>query len=244
MKPANGDGRNKAKRDRPLVPILPDSPMSPSKLPFKVAPRQESKEVGNEIVGIIEIPTYGGLLRGEQAVLEELEQNLPNAYGEVANLARRIQQEQNVDLSTAYQVGMSDGAVSRKVQELRVAYADQLFKIRDLSSQSDRLRKTATVNAILRYRVDPSWTEQDTNELSAGLFEAIYQFAQEEQGIKPKQEDPQDLSDEAIAQKLKNSSNGSDPSPPTGQESSGDSSEPSPETAGSMPTTSIANPVG
>lgn len=76
-------------------------------IPFKIQPRDELVEVGDDTCGIIEFPKKNGLTVGEKMTVESVEDTL-NYQTRAAKLSKEIADNHEVSLTFAWQVVTSD----------------------------------------------------------------------------------------------------------------------------------------
>jgi hypothetical protein len=100
-----------------------------------------------------------------------------------ARLADDLAEAEGIGLLEAYDWVQAAvlGTLDEAAQERLVRYQGRIEELRRLFSHIGQQRMAATVTAIVRHRLVADWTLEDTrNQLSRGLFDAIWQFAEEE----------------------------------------------------------------
>ena len=144
--------------------------------------------MGNEAIGVLEIPRLRGLKVGEQAEIEAICEASPDPLTLACKLACKVQQERGIeDLRFCFDAIVDpfldqklDPAQTKTFQEIRILYAQE---IADLNRQTGLVQKdkvTATVTVLIKWRLVPEWTAADTQDLSEGLYQALWEFAQKE----------------------------------------------------------------
>lgn len=117
------------------------------------------KEVGNEQVGILEIPVYGYLRIGEMDEFIQIVSDLNELRESLTNDAKAR--------------GKTPGKKGKK--------NDDAVDLNQLELSKFLLRysnETATI--LLKHRIDPEWTLEDTRRLPAPLVVAISNLFREE----------------------------------------------------------------
>lgn len=224
------------------------------RLPFKTEPKTKTVEVGNEETGVLVFPQLGGLKVAEQAAMDAVSRELPNAFAEASSLAVRIQQEQKIsDLvfcfeivaNPAWEVQAQDELtkltlkpteLKKKQEELdekikqfndaRIRYAPDIIALNNRTEQGSSEKKVSAVTAIIKYRLDPEWEEADTKELESKLFDEIWKFAETEMNGGEELK-PSTVDSETVGKPLEENSTSTTP---IGEKSSGESKTTSPTT--------------
>lgn len=158
--------------------------MSTTKLPFVELPAAPAtKRVGDVSTGILEIPVYGDFLVGETSYIEERMSQFESLTVRAAQVAEVIANRESITIGEAYAVverSLLGQLESDQDRLLGARYAADIAGLETLFAVTGRHRVDATVTAILRYRLNPEWTEEDTGRLTRRQREVIYQFAEEE----------------------------------------------------------------
>ena len=158
------------------------------KLPFRILPSQEVATVGNDAIGTLEIPRLYGLKVGEQAEIEALCEGQPDPLTLACKLACRVQQERGLeDLRFCFDA-IVDPFLDQKLDadkiklfhEIRILYAQEIAELNRQTGQSQKDRVTFTVSTLIKWRLVPEWTVEDTQDLSDGLYQALWHFAETE----------------------------------------------------------------
>lgn len=157
-----------------------------SQLPFVVAPRKpEIRRVGNEVVGVLEIPVLGGITVGEAAVIAELLANEQQAFVQGARIADAIAKEENISLSEAFHIveaGAFGKELEPKADEIRIKHSERIEQVARIYASAGRRNMEATVTAMIRCRLNlPDWSIADTHTLHEDLFNDLLALSREEQ---------------------------------------------------------------
>lgn len=157
-----------------------------SKLPFVVAPRKpETRRVGNEVSGVLELPVLGGITVGEAAVTSELLAMEQSSFVTGARIADAIAKEESITLSEAFHIiesAVSGRELEPKAEEIRTKHAERIEEVARVYTAAGQRNMEATVTALLRCRLDlKDWSLEDTRTMSRKLFEDIWALAREEQ---------------------------------------------------------------
>lgn len=130
-------------------------------LPFKVPPSEQPtmRPVGNEKVGIVEIPVYGYLRVGE---MHEFIQTVDELNA----------------LRDALLKGAAKPSGSKKKKGDSESATDNLSQLELSKFLLQYSNETATI--LLKHRIDPEWTLENTKTLPAPLVIGISQIFREE----------------------------------------------------------------
>ena len=141
----------------------------------------QTRLIGNERVGIIEVPVLGGLTIEEDETIAELTDKGSDVLVLASQKAQAIELAEKITLLEAYRI--LEDAVYAKPQEeaarvIALRHAEAVAAVRTALTESSTLRRRAIVTAILRHRLG----EQ---EIPAGfprvLFDGLAALADEEQ---------------------------------------------------------------
>lgn len=147
------------------------------KLPFKSQPKPTTVPVGDEEIGILEFPKLYDLTPNERLFIKEALKDEPDIQLEGVKLAKKIAATNGMPIKEMFAAVMNgDGeAIAEHVEELIVVQQ----KIQEVGPK----KEVATVTALIKYRVLPDWTIEETIELqqlSPKLVTQIYEFSQKE----------------------------------------------------------------
>ena len=153
-------------------------------LPFVVQPKKpELRRCGTKHTGILEFPVYGGLTVGEVQRISAATQNQYMAFEQLARLADQIAQEQKITLLEAQQL------IENNDESITSRYQGRLLQISEIIANNEFRTKQATVKALIQCRLGlPEWNDLDS--MSEELFNAIWDFAQEEKSVNPQPAEP------------------------------------------------------
>lgn len=137
-------------------------------LPFKVAPKRKTVELGNETIGILEMEVFGGLTNAE-------------AIG----LQRMVREKKFEEMSNMYK--------DKTEQEIRALVEESIQSTEVAGFMLNYTAELATL--IVQSRLDSSWTYDDTIRLPQALVNELANFMQSEMDAsKPKtDEEDEDL---------------------------------------------------
>lgn len=223
-------------------------------LPFKSQPKQETRLIGDERCGVLEMPVYKSLLWHERAALRKADGTF-NMFKETAMAAGKIAKlEERTDLLhlqqmviTLLTVGMGlPGQLSDEMMRIRVEHAEILNQLQvEVTEWNDR-RQLAGVTALIRCRLEgfADWDETLVEaNVKEDLMVHLYNFltSEENKGIEAQDEDRQEVDEEELVGKS-SEANTENPPSPTGDGSTGASSSSTPDATSSAGTTSEASP--
>lgn len=157
-----------------------------TKLPFVVAPRKpETRRVGDEVSGVLELPVLGGLTVGESAVISELLATEQSSFVTGARIADAIAKEEKITLSEAFHIiesAVSGRELEPQAAEIRTKHAARIEEVARVYTTAGQRNMQATVTALLRCRLGlPDWSLNDTCTMDPILFKGVWDLAQEEQ---------------------------------------------------------------
>ncbi|MFZ9656063.1 MAG: hypothetical protein ACO29V_10470 [Limnohabitans sp.] len=166
-----------------------------SKLPFVVAPRQsDTRRIGDEVCGVLELPVLGGLTVGESAVISELLATEQSSFVTGARIADAIAKEEKITLSEAFHIiesAVSGRELEDKAADIRTKHAARIEEVARVYTTAGQRNMEATVTALLRCRLGLSdWSLDDTRTMHRRLFNGVWDLAQEEQEAEDMQSTP------------------------------------------------------
>lgn len=141
----------------------------------------QTRLIGNERVGIIEVPVLGGLTIEEDETIAELTDKGSSVLVLASQKAQAIELAEKISLVEAYRI--LEDAVFAKPQEeaarvIAMRHAEAVAAVRTAYNEAGTLSRRATVTALLRHRLG-------VQDIPAGfprvLFDALAQLADEEQ---------------------------------------------------------------
>lgn len=149
------------------------------KLPFKTTPSGfEKVVVGDPAIGELEIPKMMDLSPNERIFIKESLAEYPDLRSSAVKMARAIATKSGQKLIDVY-----NALTSGNTEELG-EYLEEFIEFQDLMEQVTSQRRLVVTTAILRYRLLPEWTIDNTgdaNLIHPKLVEAIADFAQKEE---------------------------------------------------------------
>lgn len=206
------------------------------KLPFKQSPKPTTVPIGDREVGILEFPKLYDLTPNERLFIKEAMKDIPDVRFEGVKLAKEFAAASGTTVAKMY------AALTTGDAETLSEHLEAMLHFQERMEKSGEKRITATVTALIKYRIFPEWSETDTDDveqLPPKLKSRIYEFSQKESSGWS-DEPPSELTDEDL---------GKSPTAPTiasqtGETSTGDSENSVPTKPASTKKTLAASPVG
>jgi len=219
-------------------------------LPFQIAPRIESREVGTPDTGVLLFPVHHCLLGGERIAIREREFNAA-LNAELGTLSALLKAGEDLTQDAAdllavrflsHKLGIPVTLTERE-RGIRNGYAEPISAAECRLGPLWDAQVQRTITALISFRLEgcQNWTEDDTAALPQTLQDAIYAFALEEQSVGG---DGQST-DELIASVLDGLGKlglAENHPPPTGTTSTGVADTSGPVPQNSTPTASLASP--
>lgn len=149
------------------------------KLPFVVEPKAvETVPVGNEAIGILNIPKLSDLTPVERRFLKQC--NLTNVRQEAVKLSSEIATQEGLRLTDVF------NALVTGDSETLVNHIGALIAFQNLTEEAAEQRLLVLATAILRFRVmrPEDWTIEntiDTDLIHPDLVKEVALFAQKEE---------------------------------------------------------------
>jgi hypothetical protein len=149
---------------------------------YKQAPAApQTRLIGNERVGIIEVPVLGGLTIEEDETIAAITDSANDVVVLAAQKAQAIALAEEISELEAYRIiedSVFHRALEDTAQSIAIKHAEAIAAVGTAYKEMGTLRRRATVTALMRHRLG----EQ---EIPAGfprvLFDALAQLAEEEQ---------------------------------------------------------------
>ncbi len=218
-------------------------------LPFRTAPQQQTRVVGDSTIGELVFPVHGALLAGERLAIDEVDYEAV-LFEQTARLADVLAHMDGLDEIEANLIAVRilSGRIGIRVQlnkreqRIRLREAALIAQVEGALRQASQKQTIRTVTAAIRFRLgQPDWSDQDTMaEVPEPLRDAIYGFMLDEQaGDRATQDEESLLKDLADTLGKLAAANQHEPRP-TGESSTGAA-----ETSGPMtpPSTPSASPT-
>ena len=212
------------------------------KLPFITKPKSpETLRIGNNDIGVLEIPKLGDLSINERIWIKEQLKNVPDIRKSAAQLAQAIAVKSNIT-----QVEVYDALVSGNTVILQ-EHLEEVMTFQTLMGEVASARSLMYATAILLFRLAPEWTSEDTgdaNQIHPALVAEVATFAFREESQWAKTDE-----DEAVEPEVTTDEDlGKLSTPPkrsrSGAKSTGESVDTGEATKGSVPLTLEISPVG
>lgn len=155
-------------------------------LPFVVQPKRvfSKVKIGTDQTGIVEIERRGYLTVSEKAFVDAVMQGT-DAITEVVSLANKI------SISTGHSAEKTYVSVMRAIQgdvdgdayaaRIRSEYPDEISSVISKLAESVQRRSIAASTILIKSRIDPEWTLEDTLNQDPGLIDALAVFYAEEE---------------------------------------------------------------
>lgn len=170
-----------------------------SGLPFITAPKKsfESVEIGTEEIGILSIKKLGGLSINERKYLRTLTKDLPDLRREAVRMAKKIVASSGDRLIDVY------NALTVSDTNFLSEYLEEVLEFQRLMEEVSEARQSALATTLLKFRIDPSWTEEKTGDpelIRLDLVALIAEFAQNEENgwRQPEPEPTEEQAEEAL----------------------------------------------
>jgi len=163
--------------------------MATNSLPFITAPvKATKKQIGNDVIGIVELPVLSSLKIGEVLATTELLEGTDaegsKALVQVTRLAQRISNEQKMSITEAFaaiEASLLAENVSDEQQEIKAKYLEEFVELSQAYSNQGQTRILASVTSLIRHRLKrPGWTVEQTKELPSELVDQLFQFYESE----------------------------------------------------------------
>lgn len=155
-------------------------------LPFVKAPApRTTRQIGNDVCGVIEMEVRGGLTVTETNMIAELQAQQESSLVAGAKLAESIAADESITISEAFQIienTISNKALEPDAKAIQLRHMDRINDIVQIFRTSNQHAAEATVTALIRTRCDrPLWSPVDTLTLDQALFNGIWELALDEQ---------------------------------------------------------------
>jgi len=154
-------------------------------LPFLQSPATaESRVVGNEASGTLEVPVLGGLTVAESATIQDLLEKDQSSFVRGAQIADQIAKTEGITITEAFEL-VSDAVAGRALEPdaeaIKIRHVAQIEEVGRVFRAAGQRSQQATVTALIRHRLGmPDWTLAQTQELHRRLFADLYALAEEE----------------------------------------------------------------
>jgi hypothetical protein len=182
------------------------------KLPFKTSPKEfELAIIGNDIVGILELPKYGDISPNERLFIKAA--NLTDIRITAVKLAKDIavkSGKQTIDIYNALTQGDSESLAE---------YLEEFVTFQDLIDETASARNLVLATAVIK-RLVPDWKLENTgdpNQIHPQLLSLVIEFAKNEEAGWPTELAP--VTEEDLGNSTPN------PEIQTGEKSSGESED-------------------
>ena len=148
---------------------------------YKQAPaKPKIKVIGNQTVGIIEVPLLGGLTIEEDETIAEVIDGADDVVVLAAQKAQAIALAEEITDVEAYRV-IEDSVFFRDLEEkakgIAIRHAEAIGLVRTAYKLMGTLRRKATVTALLKHRLGQTGIPEGFPRV---LFDALATIAEEE----------------------------------------------------------------
>ena len=182
-------------------------------LPFKTAPKAETKLVGDEGTGILEFPVVRDITVREQAFIND-RLSKHSTFLEIARISNKVAKAEKMQPVVAHgfltkcatkaltpQVELS---FTDKEDNMRVKYAREIEALVAFLLTEQWERQLITVTALVRHRLEgmEDFEVEDARDLGQTLVMKIYAFALIEQGAADDTDLAGEPSEEDMAEQL------------------------------------------
>lgn len=146
------------------------------KLPFKTSPKEfELAIIGNDIVGILELPKYGDISPNERLFIKAA--NLTDIRIAAVKLAKDIAVKSGNKVIDIY------NALTQGDSESLAEYLEEFVTFQDLMDETASVRNLVLATAVIQ-RLVPDWKLENTgdpNQIHPQLLTLIIEFAKNEE---------------------------------------------------------------
>lgn len=182
-------------------------------LPFKTAPKVETKLVGDEETGILEFPIIGDITVREQAFIND-KLSKHSTFLEIARISNKVAKAEKMQPIAAHgfltkcatksltpQVEME---FSGKEDNMRVKYAREIEGLVAFLLTEQWERQLITVTSLVKHRLEgmEDFDVEDARDLGQTLVMKIYAFALIEMGAADDADLTGQTSDEEMVEQL------------------------------------------
>lgn len=163
-------------------------------LPFVTPPAPvKTRRIGNEQCGVIEIEVRGGLTVGESATISELLAGEQSAFVRGAQIADAIATEEGISLTEAFSIiekAIGGQELEAAAEALRLKHATRIDEVAKVYAMAGQRNLEASVTAVIKSRLAPEWTLEDTRAMSKPLFDGLWKLVQDESAAENTQSEP------------------------------------------------------
>jgi hypothetical protein len=147
-------------------------------LPYKTEPQPQTTVLGTSETGQVELTKLGDLSLNEYEYLESLMAEFPNSRLEVVRVAKTIADASNTPILAVVDALQSGDAA------LFAEHLEDFVNFQTQMSQLGRQRQLAMATTLIRFRLDPEWTieqTKDAKQIHPALVQAIADFGAKEE---------------------------------------------------------------
>lgn len=156
-------------------------------LPWVVQPaKARTRQIGDEVTGILELPVRGGLTVGEERLINSMlpaHHDVQKAESELYNLIATAEEITMMEARAIVQDRIKMLPQEDKAAFIADKYQAEIAGFQNESKEFGYCIMDATVTAIIQSRLKkPDWTIADTqsSDFDRKLYLALWEFAQEE----------------------------------------------------------------
>lgn len=168
-------------------------------LPFVTPPAPtKTRRIGNEQCGIVEIEERGGLTVGESATISELLAGEQSAFVRGAQIADAIATEESISLSEAFSIiekAISGQGLEDAADAIRLRHAARIDEVAKVYALAGQRNLEASVTAVIKSRLSPEWTLDDTRAMPKPLFDGFWKLVQDESAAENNPAEPPSAED-------------------------------------------------
>lgn len=189
------------------------APKKKKPLPFKTQPKKETKLVGDEVSGILEIPVFGDVTVREQAWITERLSN-QSTFRETARVANKISRAEkgftpmgaHSLVTRCVTTALSgESEFTQDEENLRIKYSREIDELIQYLLDQQWRRQLVTAAALVRFRVkgQETFDEDDARDLPNQLVTDLYGLAMLEQNRATFETEEEELSAEIAEEQAK-----------------------------------------
>lgn len=126
-------------------------------LPFVTQPKKaELYTIGNENIGVLEVPKLGDLSPNERRYISELSKNLPNLQRKAVEISEAIAQKTGESVTAIYQKFIDAATdTSGDAAKFLEDYVGEILEFRDIMGSRYVDYRLIQATAIIRFRLQP-----------------------------------------------------------------------------------------
>lgn len=154
-------------------------------LPFVVQPRRKTVKIriGNENCGILEIDAHGYLTVAEKFYVNQVvngDKTVSLMIGLSNKIAKRLKKDAKEGYKILTDFLQSTGAPAHR-EIIEAEFEEETQELTGEITRISAIRELAQATVMMRSRIDPDWTTDDTMELDVELIEGLVKLYNDEE---------------------------------------------------------------